>query len=310
MAEIVIKTQGLTKDYGNQRGIFDINLEIARGEVYGFVGTNGSGKTTTIRNMMGFVKGDEGKVSILGMDAWQDAVELKKYVSYVPGEIAFPSVGTGTDFLKLQAEYLGITDFTYMNRLIKMLQLDPTANLKRMSKGMKQKTALVAALMGDKDILILDEPTTGLDPLMRDTFIELIREEKAKGKTIFMSSHIFEEIEEVCDKVSMIKDGKILGTLNLKEYKNAPKRSFLTVFRSEEDANDFAKRIETKSEDKADGFGWQCEQCDVLSLKIVFEAGQTKDFLALCGQYNLKRLSEHRETLEDAFMRMYREGEK
>lgn len=137
----------------------------------GFIGTNGSGKTTTIRNMMGFIRSDNGNVCILGKDAWEDATDIKRHVSYIPGEISFPALATGTAFLKAQADMLGVKDFTYMNRLIKLLQLDPTANLKRMSKGMKQKTAIVAALMGDKEILILDEPTTGLDPLMRDVFL-------------------------------------------------------------------------------------------------------------------------------------------
>lgn len=162
MNDIVIKTEHLTKDYGKEHGIFDISLEVKKGEVFGFIGTNGSGKTTTIRNMMGFIRPDIGNATVFGIDAWKRSIDIKPFVSYVPGEIAFPKLSSGTDFLKLQAEYLGVTDFTYMNKLIKMFQLDPTANLKRMSKGMKQKTALVSALMGDRELLILDEPTTGL----------------------------------------------------------------------------------------------------------------------------------------------------
>lgn len=141
MSDNIIKIENLTKDYGQGRGIFDISLDVPKGQVFGYVGTNGSGKTTTIRHMMGFVNADSGNVTINGMNAWKDSTQIMNYVSYVPGEIAFPGLATGTDFLKLQAEYLGITDFTYMNHVISLLQLDPTANLKRMSKGMKQKTA-------------------------------------------------------------------------------------------------------------------------------------------------------------------------
>ena len=153
-----------------------------KGETFGFVGTNGSGKTTTIRNIMGFIKPQKGHVSVLGQHAWEKSYEIKSHVSYIPGEIAFPDLNNGITFLKNQAELLGLKSMDYANYLIKKLQLDPSANLKRMSKGMKQKTAIVAALMSDKEILILDEPTTGLDPLMRETFIELIFEQKAKAK--------------------------------------------------------------------------------------------------------------------------------
>lgn len=226
MSDTIMKVENLTKDYGGGRGIFDISLDIKKGEVFGYVGTNGSGKTTTIRNMMGFIKPQKGRSSVMGLDSWKQAPEIMKNVSYIPGEIAFPSLATGTEFLKSQAEYLGVRDYTYMNHIIELLQLDPSAPLKRMSKGMKQKTAIVAALMGEKEILVLDEPTTGLDPLMRDSFLELIREEKAKGHTIFMSSHIFEEIEEVCDRVAMIKDGKIVDVAVLYKLRHSKQKDF------------------------------------------------------------------------------------
>ena len=230
MNDIIIKTSDLTKDYGKSRGVFDIDIEVHKGEVFGFIGTNGSGKTTTIRNMMGFIKPDSGISSINGLDSWTQSADIMKNVSYVPGEIAFPALKTGTEFLKTQAKYLGVTDFEYMNHVIELLQLDPTANLKRMSKGMKQKTAIVAALMGEKEILVLDEPTTGLDPLMREAFLELIREEKQKGHTVFMSSHIFEEIEAVCDRVAMIKDGHIIATTSLYDLRHPTVKNFTVEF--------------------------------------------------------------------------------
>ena len=187
MEEKVIVVQNLTRDYGEGRGIFDLTFDIKKGETFGFVGTNGSGKTTTIRHIMGFLKAKSGSVKVLGLDAWHDSCEIKKYVEYIPGEIAFPDLPDGVQFLKSQAELLGLKDMDKADYLIKRLQLDPTANLKRMSKGMKQKTAIVAALMANKDILILDEPSTGLDPLMRETFLELVLEEKKAGKTISVS---------------------------------------------------------------------------------------------------------------------------
>lgn len=294
MNEVVIRTEHLTKDYGNNRGIFDVSLEIRRGEVFGFIGTNGSGKTTTIRNLMGFIQPDSGNASIYGKDTWKNSFELKPYVSYVPGEIAFPKLASGTAFLKLQAEYLGVTDFSYMNKLIKMFQLDPTANLKRMSKGMKQKTALVAALMADRDILILDEPTTGLDPLMREVFLDLIREEKAEGKTIFMSGHIFEEIEEVCDRAAMIRDGRIVDVIDVYGLRHEKHKQFVAVFENADIASDFIAKC-TYAQCRAKG-----NQCE-----IGIDIADTGRLIKLLTGYRLLSLSEKHETLEARFLRSF-----
>lgn len=226
MTDGIITIENLTKDYGEGHGVFDINLEIKQGECYGYVGTNGSGKTTTIRSIMGFLQPDRGRVYVKGKDAWQNAVDIKRHVSYVPGEIAFPVFKSGLEFLKTQAEYLGLKDLSRMNELVEMFRLDPTANLSRMSKGMKQKTALVAALMGNHEILILDEPTTGLDPLMREVFIDLINREKKLGRTIFISDHSFEEVEEFCDRTAFVKDGHIIDVVDMNELREKHRSTF------------------------------------------------------------------------------------
>lgn len=296
MSDTIIKTSGLTKDYGHGRGIFDIDLEIKKGEVFGYVGTNGSGKTTTIRSMMGFIKPSNGSSSVLGLNSWKKAPEIMKNVSYIPGEIAFPALATGTAFLKSQAEYLGVTDYTYMNHIIELLQLAPSANLKRMSKGMKQKTAIVAALMGEKDILVLDEPTTGLDPLMRDAFLDLIREEKAKGRTIFMSSHIFEEIEEVCDRVAMIKDGKIVDIATLYDLRHSKTKEYTITFHSADEAIRFAGN--TRFSPVLDG-----RVC-----RVVFPTADIGAFLAILKGYTIQGIQENKITLEDYFMNAYKKG--
>lgn len=236
----VIELNGLTKDYGENRGIFDIDLAIEQGEMVGFVGTNGSGKTTTIRSILGFIKPTSGTVKVNGLTSWEHSSEIVKNIGYVPGEIAFPDLKTGVNFLKSQAEFLGISDMTYANSLIERLQLDPRANLKRMSKGMKQKTALVAALMADLPILILDEPTTGLDPLMRVTFLDIIKEEHAKGKTIFISSHLYEELETTCDRVALINNGHIVDIANMNALRNRPIKEFKIEFLTADDYNRFA----------------------------------------------------------------------
>lgn len=213
----VIELENLTKDYGEGRGIFDVSLSVSRGEVFGFVGTNGSGKTTTIRTMMGFVNPTSGSAEIESKNCSECATELKEKISYIPGEIQFPTFSSADAFFDYQSELLQIKDTTRRRDLIERLKLDSSVNPRKMSKGMKQKTSIVAALMADKEILILDEPTTGLDPIMRETFIELIKEEKARGKTIFMSSHLFEEIEEVCDRVAILHEGRIVAILTIAE---------------------------------------------------------------------------------------------
>ncbi|MCD7841824.1 MAG: ATP-binding cassette domain-containing protein [Lachnospiraceae bacterium] len=293
MSENVISVQNLTKDYGEGRGVFDISLDIQRGEVFGYLGTNGSGKTTTIRQMMGFIRPNSGSVKVNGLDPWTRAPEVMKNVSYIPGEIAFPDLATGTDFFKVQAQFLGVKDFTYMNHLIDLLGLDPSANLKRMSKGMKQKTAIVAALMGDKPILIMDEPTTGLDPLMRETFLELVREEKKKGRTIFMSSHIFEEIEDVCDRVAIIGNGKIQSVLSLYELRHNTPRQFHITFGSAAAAQEYARRVPDSVADGA-----------VVSL--LAPASGTDGVIKAAKGLEVVSVDETHEDLEEYFMNIYR----
>jgi len=236
-----ITASKLTVDYGNGRGIFDFNFDIKKGECHAIVGTNGSGKTTTLRTLMGFLRAKGGSASIEGMDSWNDAKDIKNLVSYVPGEINFPDVGSGESFLSIQRGFYGIKDSTYMNRLVNIFKLDTRVPLRRMSKGMKQKCALVCAFMKDAPIILLDEPSTGLDPLMRDNLIELINEEKRKGKTILMSSHIFKEIEDTCDRVTFIDKGHILETIDMADIKDNNRKEYLVEFMELSDYEAFVK---------------------------------------------------------------------
>ena len=287
----VIEIDNLTKDYGYNRGVFDINLNIEQGEMVGFVGTNGSGKTTTIRNIMGFIKPTSGEVRVNGLNAWEHSSEIVKNIGYVPGEIAFPDLKTGVEFLNSQKEFLGLKSFDYANELIERLQLDPRANLKRMSKGMKQKTALVAALMNDAPIIILDEPTTGLDPLMRVTFLDIIKEEHKKGKTIFMSSHNFEELEGTCDKVALINDGRLIDVCDMDTINDPAEKEFKIEFKNPEDYKAFIK-----------------EDYKVIRLQDIYNqatikiaAANTAKLLQSLKKYDVKFISEIPYTLEKHF---------
>jgi len=303
----------VTKDYGDNRGIFDINLEIAQGETFGFVGTNGAGKTTTIRHLMGFLKPDKGESQIKGLNCWFDSAQIKKHVGYIPGEIAFPDAPTGNEFLRRQADLLGLKDMSFAEKIIEILQLDPTANLKRMSKGMKQKTAIVAAFMADPEILILDEPTTGLDPLMRVSFIDLLNDEKKKGKTIFMSTHLFEEVEDTCDKVALIKDGRIIDVKSTAEIRHNENKTFKVEFLTKKDFDYFIRTNQ-------DYINWHEKL--VPTALAVSEIRESQNqviirvhdkninvFMGMLKNYNIKFLRENKYTLEQYFNSLYRNRE-
>ena len=287
----VIELNNLTKDYGNNQGIFDLNLSINEGEMVGYVGTNGSGKTTTIRHIMGFLKPTSGSAAVNDLSSWEHSSEIVKQIGYVPGEIAFPDMKTGIDFLKCQADFLGLHYMSYANELIERLQLDPRANLKRMSKGMKQKTALVAALMNDAPIILLDEPTTGLDPLMRAAFLDIIKEEHQKGKTIFMSSHSFDELEKTCDKVALINDGQIVDVCDMNLIRNRPVKEFKIEFYNAEDYKCFLCESYEKIRLQ--------EQYHQVSIRI--GADETAGLLNVLKGYRVKFISELPYTLEMHF---------
>ncbi len=299
--EDLIKIDSLTKDYGNGRGIFDLTLSIKKGQVYGFVGANGSGKTTTLRHLMGFLKPDKGSCSIANLDCWKDENEIKEYVGYVPGDINFPDVGTGNDFLRLQAEYLKIKDLSYVNELIDMFKLDTTAPLRRMSKGMKQKTALVAAFMGKPDILLLDEPSTGLDPLMRDTLINLIKEHKRAGKTVFMSSHIFKELEDTCDVVAFINNGKLINVVDRKQYDPNMPKQYQIAFERMEEMQKFSEETE---------FSTISKSTQEPQLKLKVEVNKFNELFNELSKFNIKHIKSIPYSLEWYYMEVVQKGEK
>ncbi|NLB48725.1 MAG: ABC transporter ATP-binding protein, partial [Erysipelotrichia bacterium] len=276
------------------KGVFDISLNIKKGEMVGFVGTNGSGKSTTIRCIIGFIKPNKGSAYVLGKESWKHAADFIKKVGYVPGEIAFPDLKTGTEFLKNQAEFFRLKDFSYANNLIKILQLDPRANLKRMSKGMKQKTALVAALMHDPEILIMDEPTTGLDPLMRINFMDVVKAEHKKGKTILMSSQSFEELEESCDRVVFLLDGRVVSVADMDEIKNRSEQELKIEFCNREDYEAF-KRLNYKI---------VRDQSKYYQVTVSIKKGSITHLMQDLKSYKLRFISEIKYTLETHFKKV------
>ncbi|PEZ04938.1 ABC transporter ATP-binding protein [Bacillus sp. AFS018417] len=220
--------QNVTKQFSNGKGLFDVSFQVKEGEVFGYLGPNGAGKSTTIRNLMGFIQPTSGTATMFGLDCWKDAADIQKRVGYLPGEISFIEGMNGLGFLQLMQGMRGMKSNGRRDELIERFQFDVKTPIRKMSKGMKQKVGIVAAFMHDPEVLILDEPTSGLDPLMQQLFVDLILEEKQRGKTIFMSSHIFTEIERTCDRVGIIKDGKLLTVENIHDLR-AKQRQVLDV---------------------------------------------------------------------------------
>lgn len=236
----VIKVESLVRDYGGGKGVFDISFHVKQGEAFGFLGPNGAGKTTTIRHLMGFLKPRSGSCTMGGLDCWRDRDKVQARLGYIPGEISFFEDISGAEFLKFIAEYRRIGTQNRKGELLERFELNPKTKIKRMSKGMKQKLGIVAAFMHDPDILILDEPTSGLDPLMQSRFIDLIADEKKHGKTILMSSHMFEEVERTCDRIGIIRQGRMVAVDDAAALRERHTRNYTVTLANESDAQAFA----------------------------------------------------------------------
>ena len=236
----VIDVQGLTKDYGQGRGIFDLTFQVERGEVFGFLGPNGAGKTTTIRHLMGFIRPTAGRAAILGMDCFAQAAAIQARVGYLPGELSLMDDLTGDGFLRFMAQMRGMTDLGTAGELKELFRLDGRQSLRKMSKGTRQKVGLVCAFMARPDLLLLDEPTSGLDPLMQNRFVELLLREKARGATILLSSHMFEELERTCDRVAILRAGRLAAVERTEDLRRARTKRYVFSFPAPEAAAAFS----------------------------------------------------------------------
>ena len=224
----VIKAENLVKTFGKTKALDGVNLTVGQGEVYGFIGPNGAGKSTTIRVLLGVLKLNSGLAEIFGQNAWNDAVDIHKRIAYVPGDVNLWDNLTGGEIIDLFVRLRRGTDKRYKEELIEKFDFDPTKKSGTYSKGNRQKVALVAAFASDADLYILDEPTSGLDPLMELVFQECVAKVKSEGKTVLLSSHILSEVETLCDRLSIIRNGKIIDTGTLRELRHLS-RNNITV---------------------------------------------------------------------------------
>jgi ABC-2 type transport system ATP-binding protein len=288
----VIQIQNLTKYYGKTLALDSVDLEVEQGEVFGFIGPNGAGKTTTLRILLGLLRKNAGKVSVLGGDPWRDAVALHRRLAYVPGDVnLWPSL-SGGEVIDLLARVRGGFDQSRRDELVKRFALDPTRQCRTYSKGNRQKVALIAALVSDVELFILDEPTSGLDPLMEATFRECVAEIKRAGKTVLLSSHILAEVEALCDRISIIKEGKIVETGTLTELRHLTRTS-----------------VSVKTRRQITGLstfpGVHNLTVDGVSTRFSVDADAINPVMQYLTKFDVMALTSTLPTLEDLFLRHY-----
>ena len=296
----VISLQHVTKDYGHGRGIFDVSFQVEKGTVYGFLGPNGAGKTTAIRHIMGFSKPQQGTVTVNGLDSWKNASTIQEKLGYLPGEVALPEHLTGEQFIQMMMDLRKVKDDTHCKKLIDFFELDASGKVKRMSLGMKRKLAIVTAFMHDPDVLILDEPTSGLDPIMQQRFIDFVKDEKKRGKTILLSSHIFTEVDATCDEISIIKEGHLISSFNKQELLKMTEKVFhLTV----ENSVHYTQLVQQIEANTAFHLLIQNEQAN--ELQIGCYPSDLSQLIKLVTRFPISSFSEVPFSLEKHFMEFY-----
>lgn len=296
MANYVIETQDLTVYYGKHRGIENVNLKVEQGEVFGFLGPNGAGKTTTQRALMDIIHPSSGTASIFGLDCQTQGIEIRKRIGYLPGELALYPNMKAVNFLDMLASLQDkALDKKFRQDLYERLDFDPSRKMKEYSRGNKQKIGIIASFMNKPDLLILDEPTGGLDPLIQQTVMELVREVKEDGRTVFFSSHILPEVQAVCDRVGIIRDGQLVQTSTVDSLTvQSFKRVHLT-FRDIVPADAFA--IDGVSETGRDGQTVMLEIQDNLP-----------ELMKIAASFGIEDIDTPHVTLEEIFLSFYGRG--
>jgi len=298
MGSGIIVAEGLTKFYGRQRGIVDLSIEVERGEVFGYLGPNGAGKTTTIRLLLDFIRPTRGQARIFGKDVNQSGLEIRKHVGYVPGELAMYDNMTGRDFLTYFAHLRNGIDWKYVEELAKRLDCNLSQPIRSLSHGNKQKIALIQAFMHKPDLLILDEPTAGLDPFMQREFYHMIEEVKDEGRTVFLSSHILPEVERVCDRVGILREGKLVAVEGVKDLKSRALRH-LEIH--------FAGPVPKEAFIGVSGVRDVTMEGDIMHCTVV---GSLDAVVKAASAFPVDNIITHEPSLEEIFISFYGQGDK
>ncbi len=290
----LVQVEGLTKRYGASRGVEDVTFELRDGEVFGFLGPNGAGKTTTIRTLMGLLHPTTGRALIGGLDCWTQAPEVKRLVGYLPGEFSFDPGLTGAQILTYLANLRGGVDHAYLTQLVERLELDPSKRFREYSRGNKQKVGLAQAFMGKPRLLILDEPTSGLDPLNQQEFYKLVAEVRADGRSVFLSSHILPEVEHTCDRVGIIREGRLVKVGGVNELRDLRQRVLEAQFSGPAQAAWFSALP-----------GVISVTTDEPNTARITLTGDMAEALRVAVEHGALNVTTHEPSLEDIFLRFY-----
>jgi ABC-type multidrug transport system ATPase subunit len=289
----VIHTDKLTKTYGIHRGIAEVDLDVEAGEIFGFLGPNGAGKTTTMRVLVDLIRPTSGRAEVFGIETTKDPVAIHRRVGYLPGEFDLYDRLTGADTITYFANLRGGVDEGYVAELVERLDLDPSRRYKEYSKGNKQKVGLVVALQHKPDLLILDEPTAGLDPLIQQTFFEIVREAKVEGRSVFLSSHIIDEVDRTCDRVAIIREGRLVQVDRIETIRQLAFHHVELMFAQPVAASVFSS-IDGASDVEADG--------DVIRMRVNGPIGKV---IVLAASHGLVDVISREPNLEDVFLAQY-----
>ena len=289
----MIETERLTKAYGRHRGITDVDLEVGSGEVFGFLGPNGAGKTTTIRILLDLIRPTSGRALVFGIPSTEDPVAIHRRVGYLPGEFGLYDKLTGAETIEYFANLRGGVDPVYVRALVERLDLDPSRRFREYSKGNKQKVGLVVAFQHRPELLILDEPTSGLDPLIQQVFFDLVREARAEGRTVFLSSHVISEVDRTCDRVAIIRDGRLVRVGELDALRDLSHHDVVLRFGSPVPAAPF---------EAIDGVSNVAAESDIVRMRV---AGPVGPVIREASRYDLLDVESTEPSLEETFLAAY-----
>jgi ABC-2 type transport system ATP-binding protein len=294
----VISTEGLTKHYGTVEALIDLDLDVFAGEVFGFLGPNGAGKTTTIRTILDEIRPTAGRASILGMDTHRHSVEIRRHIGYVPGDLAMYPNLTGKDTVTFFANLRGGVDWSFVDELAERLEADLSKKVGDLSSGNRQKVGLIQAFMNRPEVLIMDEPSSGLDPLMQREFQSMVREMAAEGRTVFLSSHTLSEVQRVADRVGIIRRGLLVAVETVADLRSKGLRRI---------EFEFATPVESGVFEQVEGV----RDMEVTDHRVVLTFDGTIDALltTIAGRYDVVDIVTHEADLEEVFLTYYRDEE-
>jgi ABC-2 type transport system ATP-binding protein len=295
MADVIV-AEHLTKSYGRQRGVIDLDFAVHPGEVFGYLGPNGAGKTTTIRTMLDFIRPTSGRATVFGLDSRRDAIDIHRRAGYLPGEMALYDRMTGAEYVRYLGELRGGVEWSMVSSLAERFDCDLSVRIRSLSHGNKQKVALIQALMHRPELLVLDEPTTGLDPLVQQEFYALIEEVRREGCTVFLSSHVMPEVERLCDRVAIIREGRLVAIEDVGDMKSHAVRT-LDIH--------FSCPVEPEAFAGLPGVTEVLAQGDALRVTVT---GPLDAVVKTASRFDVVDLESHEPSLEDIFLTFYGKG--